>query len=115
VTGANSLNEAAVLTVTLPPELRMLVTSAISAALPVFTAVMSAIRHLLADKDAEIDALRAELDRAGGRNVVVCMERDAALMQAQCAGEPPGTILRFTDTGGEMELTGQGWQPRSRR
>lgn len=66
------------------------------------------LRSRNGELEAMIGGLRAELDRAGGHDVYVCMERDRDLMISQLAGVEAGTRLRFTDTHRVIELDRDG-------
>jgi hypothetical protein len=68
---------------------------------PVAWQVYNLAIHVIADRDAEIAQLKAQLDTGP---VMLCMERDAARVMDQSRKEIPGTILRATDTGREWVL-----------
>lgn len=79
-----------------------------------------ALGHLanaaLGEADAEIARLRCELDRYLGRQVIHTTAANAAALASVPATttDPPGTILRATDTGDEWELAPSGfWLPRA--
>ena len=68
--------------------------------------------RVIAEQDAEIARLQAELDQYHGRTVLHCTEAmldDAAVTSLD---EPDGTILRATDTGRELVMDGRMWRPR---
>ena len=67
----------------------------------------------LSEAAVHIAQLRAQLDRYTGREVHYTT--DAHLDEAATSislWAPPGTIVRATDTGRELELTPTGWEPR---
>jgi hypothetical protein len=68
------------------------------------------LREEIGDLKAENERLRAELDAAGRRHVLLCPA--SAMMDAMEASldEEPGTIMRATDQGGlEFELRDRQW------
>jgi hypothetical protein len=71
-------------------------------------ATIAELRERLAEAEAVIAGLRAELDRAGGHDVYVCMERDRQMMVSQLTGVRSGTVLRFTDSDRELVLDEDG-------
>lgn len=75
-------------------------------------ALIRAARAVFADLQATIDGLVAQLDAYQGRTVMFCLDAhlDEAAGQSPDAG--PGTILRATDTGRELERTSGGWRER---
>jgi hypothetical protein len=74
---------------------------------------IAVLRNRLAEAEAVIAGLRAELDRAGGHDVYVCMERDRQMMVSQLTGVRSGTVLRFTDSDRELVLDEDGhWTAR---
>jgi hypothetical protein len=71
----------------------------------------------LADKDAEIARLKAQLDQARGTSVLLATQAHIEQMLLIGAGGAmdgvrDGTVLRATDTGAEYELRGGTWLPR---
>lgn len=61
---------------------------------------------------AEINRLKAELDRYQGHHVMYCTEDQAADVLATVSDAGPGTIIRATDSGREWVLRGAGWVER---
>lgn len=71
-------------------------------------------RLMLSGLSGENARLKAELDVHQGRDVLLCMDRDAQAAMDASRNERPGTILRTTDTGIEYELDDGGlWTRRS--
>lgn len=70
------------------------------------------LRSRIGSLEAMVAGLRAELARAGGHDVYVCMRRDMAMMTSQLTGVRSGTILRFTDSDEAVMLDEDGrWRP----
>lgn len=79
---------------------------------PVMHALVTAADHVISHQAAEIAQLQAQLDAYQGRTVIHCTDAQMDYAAGQSLDEPEGTILRATDTGREMEMTGRLWAPR---
>lgn len=79
--------------------------------LQVIDAMDLAIRTI-AEQDAEIARIQAELDAYQGRTVMFCTEAQMDGVMLSCLDEPDGTVLRATDTGRELVLADHTWLPR---
>lgn len=79
---------------------------------PVAHALVTGADQVIYHQSVQIAQLRAELDQYHGRQVIHCT--DAQLDNAALASldEADGTILRATDTGRELVMTGRTWHPR---
>lgn len=77
---------------------------------------MAATAHLaqavFREYRAEIARLRSELDAYQGRRVLFCTEAQMDMAALQSLDEDEGTIIRATDTGRELVLSGGTWEPR---
>jgi hypothetical protein len=70
------------------------------------------LRRQLAELKAENARLRAELDTAGRRTVLLCPAGAMMDAMAASAGEPEGTIIRATDDPAlAFELKEGAWVP----
>jgi hypothetical protein len=67
---------------------------------------------VIREQEAEIERLRGELDGYQGRSVLFCTEAQMAAAAMSSLDEPDGTVLRATDTGRELVLSGRTWTAR---
>lgn len=82
---------------------------------PLAYAVAHMTQQVITEASAAIERLRSELDAYCGRQVLYCTDAQMDTAAAGARDVPPGTILRATDTGRELELARGGWwQPRDR-
>jgi hypothetical protein len=68
---------------------------------------------IITEATCEIERLRSELDSYRGRQVLYCTSAQMPGLLPEITDVPPGTVVRATDTGEEVELARGGyWQPR---
>jgi hypothetical protein len=80
---------------------------------PVAYALAYLAQQIITEAVAETERLRAELDSYRGRQVLYCTDGRLEALAETVRDAPPGTIMRATDTGRELELTRSGlWQDR---
>ena len=75
--------------------------------------LVHAARAVIAEREAEVASLKAQLDGYQGRTVYFCTDSQLGTAAEQMDGAEPGTILRATDTGRELVRDYQCWRERS--
>lgn len=79
---------------------------------PVAHAVMTGADQVIHQQAMMIAQLAMELDRYQGHQVLHCTDAQLDNVAVQSLDEPDGTIIRATDTGRELVMSGRTWMPR---
>jgi hypothetical protein len=80
---------------------------------PVAYSLAYLAQQIITEAVAETERLRAELDSYRGRQVLYATDGRLDELAQTVTDAPPGTIMRATDTGRELELSRSGlWRDR---
>ena len=80
---------------------------------PAAYALATIAQEIIAEGTTEMARLKGELDRYQGRQVLYATDARLEQVSEQVDGAQPGTVLRATDTGRELQLGRDGgWSPR---